>query len=220
MGFSRRAEYHGGSKATTKAAFLRSEQKSIMSDFLVLIVIIFRVVVENEPHAMGKNISMRAILLWILTILVDHVIERKLFFKQLGWNILDLLICAFVFWSFVSYSELTMSQQVSQTFDPEATLFLVSQGNALVFPFSLVLSLAFFRLLRYLDVFPSITVPWRTFTRLVFILNALSSLFQPPSMKSRSLSFPLSFDQGFWRDHRLHDRLLCYRPGLLMHLHT
>ena len=136
------------------SSFLWQQRRGILKDALVIILATLVVVMCGLPGSSNKLFQGGIPALWVLTILVDQIRERKTFLTHLGWNMVDLMIVVCACWCVASTRRFMEHQSADQVVDPVATLFLISQASNLVFPFSVLAFFAFLRLLRYLDVFP------------------------------------------------------------------
>ena len=162
--FRSSSDGYGREGPATIFSFLWLNGWSLLRDLLILVVPMITVVVYNITGKIGKYRGMRLLFFWVISFLVDHVHERADFFKHLGWNMVDILIAIFTGWS-LSSTQLVDYETKEEVLDPETTLFLVSNSRSLMLPISIWFFLVTIRMLRYLYIFPAISVPWATFTR-------------------------------------------------------
>ena len=148
-------------------SFMWEHRYSILKDVVIVFFPIISVICSDVEDPVDGYGGCRILFFWLSTIVLDHVIEREDFTKHLGWNTVDVLIVVSAVWATLGYSRFVLSSKGldSWALSPATTLFLVCRGHDLVLPLSFLSFLICFRMLRYLDVFPSILVPWRTFTR-------------------------------------------------------
>lgn len=170
--------------------FLRDKAFSILKDLLIIGLPVLVVLVNDIYGTTGGYAGARLFGLWFLTMVIDHVRERHLFFQDLGWNVVDIAIAVFAMWSFFGISHFIhyLARFKQWSLDPSSTLFLITQHRQLIFPFSFTAFLLWLRILRFLHIFPTIAVPWKTFTNsfseissymivIVVILLAFSTLY-------------------------------------------
>jgi len=142
-----------------------------MKDFLIVAIPSINIIYTDFEDPSDGYGACRIFVYWLVSILVDHIIEHNELVRYIGWNAVDLLILVSAIWSIVVYTEFVLNTKVrleSWDFNPDITLFLVCRGHDLVLPLSILSFFMCIRMLRYLDVFPTVLVPWRTFTRSAF----------------------------------------------------
>ena len=163
--------------------YIWSERSSLMKDMLIIGVPVINVVLTDIYGSTSRISSLRALLFWTMTVVFDHLRERDRFMKNFGWNMLDVFIIVFFGWSLTAITQLfAFDGRTEWSMDPSITLFFVNSSRLIMFPISMLIFLMFFRVLRYLHIFPSIVVPWQTFTRsgflsLTFMLIGTASTF-------------------------------------------
>lgn len=147
-------------------SFLWLKRYSVLKDVIILLVPMFAVIANDIRDDGGTFVGFRVMLLWLITVVCDHLTDRTSFWKEFSWNVVDLMCVAMACWSFTEVLAFIAYDSDNQTWslDPPTSLYLISHSRQIIFPFSVLAFLIFLRNLRFLHIFPSISVPWQTFS--------------------------------------------------------
>jgi hypothetical protein len=145
--------------------------------FLILVCTLMTVSVSY----LRIHIGLRFYLLYVTFLVVELVIHIRSCISD-GWYLLDVLLVMSSIWLCAEYIRITDVMGGGHFFgdaglNERLSLVFLSYGPILQLPFSVVVFLLTVRLLRFVNIFPVMSVPWRTFVRSLTEVMAFFFIF-------------------------------------------
>jgi len=124
----------------TPFTYTRLRWLGFMKDLAIVIIPLINLA-YNDIHGETHFAAYNLLILWLASIVFDHIREWRLFHQQLGYNTIDILVLIFACWSLVSLAAHVQYDKHDDddiTLDPVAALFFLCSARDLVFPISML----------------------------------------------------------------------------------